>query len=414
MARKRAPKPAVIEDRGENISKMEPLLISQEAPRRGELVDLAVELAAQAVGFKRSIPEGMLAPLIDLVRSMNCYYSNIIEGHYTHPLDIERALNNDYTADKKKRDLQQEAKAHITVQRWIDQGGLRGRAANFEGLREIHREFCSKIPDELLWVEDPETRERVRVVPGEPRDRFVMVGRHKAISPGAVPRFMRRYEEVYSNLGRSETIIAAAASHHRFLWIHPFLDGNGRVARLASHAIFLETLDTGGIWSIARGLARSVDAYKQHLAACDSDRHGDRDGRGALSESNLTNFTIFFLKTCLDQVQFMEKLMQPDQLRSRVLSWAEEESKLGALPAKSGQILEAILYRGQLPRADIPKLLQVTERQALRIVTLLHARGVLTSLNSRAPWRLAFPVNLAQRWMPGLYPEASDPHSADE
>jgi hypothetical protein len=30
-----------------------------------------------------------------------------------------------------------------------------------------------------------------------------------------------------------------------------------------------EALDTGGVWSIARGLARNVDEYKQHLAACD-------------------------------------------------------------------------------------------------------------------------------------------------
>ena len=62
---------------------------------------------------------------------------------------------------------------------------------------------------------------------------------------------------------------AAAAAHHRLLWIHPFLDGNGRVARLMSHAMLLDTLESGGVWSIARGLARNVAAYKGHLAACD-------------------------------------------------------------------------------------------------------------------------------------------------
>jgi Fic family protein len=143
---------------------------------------------------------------------------------------------------------------------------------------------------------------------------------------------MRRFENVYHKLGRSETIIAAAAAHHRLLWIHPFLDGNGRVARLASHAVFLETPDTGAIWSIARGLAKNVDAYKGHLADCDSPRRGDRDGRGQLSEAALIDFTVFFLKVCLDQVTFMEDLMQPEHLRTRVLSWAEEETKLGALP----------------------------------------------------------------------------------
>ena len=121
----------------------------------------------------------------------------------------------------------------------------------------------------------------------------------------------KRFEEVYSKLGKTETIIATAAAHHRLAWIHPFLDGNGRVARLMSHATLLEALDTGAVWSIARGLARNVDAYKGHLAACDLPRRNDLDGRGHLSEETLAEFTRFFLTTCLDQVTFMERLMQP-------------------------------------------------------------------------------------------------------
>jgi hypothetical protein len=66
-----------------------------------------------------------LASLADLVRAMNCYYSNLIEGHDTHPIDIERALKSDYSNDAKKRDLQLEAQAHIAVQKWIDAGGLK-------------------------------------------------------------------------------------------------------------------------------------------------------------------------------------------------------------------------------------------------------------------------------------------------
>ncbi len=97
-----------------------------------------------------------------------------------------------------------------------------------------------------------------KVIPGELRQGDVKVGNHIAISPGAVPRFLSRFESVYSALGKTETILALAASHHRLLWIHPFLDGNGRVARLMSHAATLNILDTGGMWSIARGLARHV------------------------------------------------------------------------------------------------------------------------------------------------------------
>lgn len=391
--------------RGEAISLMEPLLIGDNSRHRVALTDLALELAQKSAGLRRSLPKSLVASLADLVRSMNCYYSNLIEGHDTHPIDIERALKDDYSRDAKKRDLQLEAKAHINVQQWIDSGGLKGRTLMAESIREIHRRFCELLPDDLLWVEEPATKKRLKVIPGELRPRDVEVGGHVAISPPAVPRFLQRFEEVYSRLGKTETILAAAAAHHRLVWIHPFLDGNGRVARLMSHATLLEALDTGAVWSIARGLARNVNAYKEHLAACDQTRRNDLDGRGHLSEENLAEFTRFFLTTCIDQVNFMEHLMQPDQLRTRILLWAEEEIRLDHLSPKSGSILEAVLYRGELPRADAANIVGTGERQARRVVSALLEIGVLTSDSTRAPLRLAFPATLASRWMPGLFPE---------
>src|SRR5580698_1139818 len=126
-------------DRGEPISGMEPLLIGEGSKHRGELTDLALTLAQQSAGFRRSLPPSLLTSLANLVRAMNCYYSNLIEGHDTHPIDIELALKNDYSQDACKRDLQLEAKAHIHVQEWIDDGGLKGgRALTRDGICEIH------------------------------------------------------------------------------------------------------------------------------------------------------------------------------------------------------------------------------------------------------------------------------------
>jgi Fic family protein len=392
-------------DRGEPTTAMEPLLIGEGSRHRGQLTDLVVELTAKSTGFRRSLPGGIVSALADLVRSMNCYYSNLIEGHDTHPVDIERALRNDYSADPHKRDLQLEAKAHIVVQRWIDGGQLRGRAATVDGLREIHRRFCELLPDDLLRVEEPDTQERLQVIPGGLRRRDVRVGRHIPVSPGAVPRFLARFEEAYSRVGRTDAILATAAAHHRLFWIHPFLDGNGRVTRLMSNAMLLDALDTGAVWSVARGLARSEATYKAHLAQCDLPRRNDLDGRGSLSEEALASFTRFFLETCIDQVAFMEGLMQPDRLRARILLWAEEEARLNLLPAKAAVVLEAVLYRGELPRGEVAGLLGLTPRHARRIVSELLKRDVLMSTGARDPLLLAFPATLASRWMPGLFPD---------
>lgn len=408
MAKRKADQKADLEvviDREEVPSLMEPLLIGEESRHRASLTDLAFELAQKSAGLRRSLPETVVSSLAGLVRSMNCYYSNLIEGHNTHPIDIERALKGDYSTDAKKRDLQLEAKAHISVQEWLDEGGSSGHPASSEVIRDIHRRFCSELPSALLKVEDPVTKEIVEVVPGELRHRDVMVGRHVSVSPAAVPRFLARFEQVYGRLGKTETIISAAAAHHRLLWIHPFLDGNGRVARLMSHAMLRTTLDTGAIWSVARGLARRVDEYKGHLAACDLKRRNDLDGRGNLSEENLAKFIRFFLEVCLDQVAFMEELMQPDRLRARILRWAADETQLGNLEENSGALLEALLYRGEVPRGDVQAITGTGDRQARRVAAALIGQGVITSESSRAPLRLAFPAAVAPRWMPGLFPE---------
>ena len=397
-------------DRGEPISAMEPLVLSEGSRSRSHLTDLAFDLTRKSSAFRGSLRVQLVESLAALVRSMNCYYSNLIEGHYIHPVDIERALREDFASDARTRNLQMEAKAHIAVQEWIDRGALEGGAATtMAGVVEVHRRFGNSLPDDLLWVEDPARSLRVRMVPGQFRNTDVQVGRHVAVSPGAVPRFLARFQQVYAGIGTTERILAIAAAHHRLLWLHPFLDGNGRVARLMSHAQFVDLLDTGGLWSVARGLARNVRKYKTLLANCDEPRRHDLDGRGALSEEALSDFTTFFLEVCIDQVSFMESLLEPDRLRSRILQWAEEEARAGQLPARAGALLEAVLYRGEVPRGDADTVLGTGERQARRVISALIEKGVLVSENHRAPLRLGLPARLSHRLLPGLFPEELPP-----
>jgi Fic family protein len=392
-------------NRAQAPSLMEPMVLSSDSRQQSELADLALELATESTRFKSSIPPAFVAGLAVLVRAMNCYYSNLIEGHDTHPVDIERALRKDYSRDPEKRDLQLEAASHIAVQAWIDEGGLTNRPLKVVSIIEIHKRFYDSLPEALMWVQDPETQKKFKVVPGKLRERQVKVGLHVPVEPQYLPAFMERFESAYAGLSKVQSIIATAASHHRLLWIHPFLDGNGRVARLMSYAVFLDLLDTGGIWSIARGLARNQAEYKRHLMACDQPRHGDLDGRCSLSEEALAAFTRFFLQTCLDQVRFMASLIRPDLLRERVLSWAREEVALGVLPPRSIAVMESLLSLGELARGDVQSILNASPATARRVISALLHIGVVTSTSIRAPIRLAFPASLASRWLPGMFPE---------
>jgi len=391
-------------DEKEAVSLFEPLIVSDSSIYKNNLNDLALEVATLSENLKSSLPETIIKPLSILIRSMNCYYSNLIEGHNTHPIDIEKALNDDFSDDLKKRNLQLEAKAHIFVQKWIDEGGMKGSVTNPSNLKEIHRIFCEKLPESLLIMDNLETNKKVKVIPGEFRNCDVQVGKHIAISPGAVPRFMDRFNEVYNTSSQLALILFSAYAHHRFLWVHPFTDGNGRVSRLMSSAILERALEPAGLWSISRGLARNVQEYKQHLALCDIQRQGDTDGRGNLSEKSLAEFAEFFLKTCIDQIKFMKSLIEPKNFNTRIMVWTQEKIKSKELPQKSDLLMKSILHTGELERKDIPDLLGVSDRTARRISSSLQKYGCLSSETSRSPICLAFPAGLADRWMPGLFP----------
>ncbi len=135
-------------------ARIEPCLIEESSE---ELADLIAELVAVAERLGARLHPRTAASLAELVRVMNCYYSNLIEGRDTHPRDIDRALHKDYSAEPQKRALQLEAVAHIEVQRAIDRGDdLTDSPTSSAYAVWLHREFCQRLPDELLWVEDPE------------------------------------------------------------------------------------------------------------------------------------------------------------------------------------------------------------------------------------------------------------------
>ena len=73
--------------------------------RTGGLEDLAHEVVAAAARLEGRLSPIVLAEVEALLRIVNSYYSNLIEGHSTHPVDIERAMRSDYFAEQDKRDL---------------------------------------------------------------------------------------------------------------------------------------------------------------------------------------------------------------------------------------------------------------------------------------------------------------------
>ena len=386
---------------------IEPVLLDE---RHHDIEDLAYELVSSASSLAGQLNPTVRDAVGDLVRSMNCYYSNLIEGHNTLPRDIERALAKKYSTEPKKKNLQLEAVAHIEVQRKIDTGeDAKSEPVSLNYVCWLHREFCSRLPEELLWVENPDTGERLHVTPGEVRTRTVKIGLHVPPTGEDLQKCMKRLEEAYTApLSKFSKVIAVPAAHYRLLWIHPFLDGNGRVARLMAHAMFNRLGIGSSLWSVSRGLARNVADYKGLLMAADRPRENDYDGRGNLSEHALLEFCRFFLRISIDQVRFMQSLLDPGNLLRRIELYSRDEVEARRLPKLSYVVLREAVLAGEIERGRVPAIVNLQERATRNITSALLEKKLLVSNSPKAPLRLAFPTEAVERWFPSLYPTTGD------
>ncbi len=391
----------------ETPSRIEPCLLESA---HGPMLDLLPELSAAASTLSARLHPKTAANLAELVRVMNCYYSNLIEGHDTRPRDIERALANDFDSDERRRDLQLEAKQHIRLQRAIDAefaSGILPDPTSVDFVRRLHREFYQDAPESMLRIEG-EGRSFV-MTPGEFRsspEHDVAVGRHAPPSSEVVETFMRYFESRYAlaALGSAARLMALATAHHRFNYIHPFSDGNGRVSRLMSHAMALHAgIGAHGLWSISRGLARGLDTpgdYKRMMDHADMPRQGDLDGRGNLSLRALEEFTVWFLKVCLDQLRFMTDMFSLDALPHRLTAYAAQK---GWRP-QAATLLVEILRRGEITRGEAAPITGLKERTSRELLSELLRAGIVGASSEKGPVSLRFPSEAVDVLFPRLFP----------
>lgn len=399
----------------DRISQMEPLLPSGDAV----LEDMAREIVARSSALGGHLHAISQRPVIELLRLINSYYSNLIEGHSTHPIDIERAMRHDYATEPAKRDLQLESLAHIDCQRKIEEllqrePSLSVASADF--LRRVHKAFYDKLPDELRRVKDESTGEVLEVVGGELRQREIRVGRHIGPMAGALSAFLKHFADSYKSGAHHGImpVIVTAASHHRLMWIHPFLDGNGRVARLYTDACFRRLPLPGyGLWNVSRGLARRRDDYMAALTWADAPRRNDYDGRGNLSNEGLVKFCKFFFEVCLDQIDYMNGLLKLDALLDRIKGYVQlrgarvapgPKPEYPALKPEAAYMLQEALLRGEVTRGDMIRVSGMAERTGRMLLGQLLSEGLLVSDTPKGPVRLAFPTFVAGYLFPDLYP----------
>jgi Fic family protein len=375
------------------------------------LAELTCEIHRKAGALSAQIPSRVVRTrAASLVREMNSYYSNLIEGHKTLPRDIEKALRKDFSENAERRANQHLNKAHIEVEELM-LARLKGEPAlsihSTDFICWLHGEFYRRLPQELHWSTDRSGRS-YKIEPGVLRSFEVDVGRHQPPSSQSLPKFMRRLEQAYggNEILATSQLVAIAAAHHRLAWIHPFGDGNGRVTRLYSHAWLVKAgVDSFGLWTLSRGLARERETYYKQLSAADQRRWNDLDGRGNLSDRALSGFCRFILATMLDQIEFMSSLFQFDVLAKRIEGYLQIERV--DLKSKDrerlSKLLRAALIQGELERGCVGEILGMSDSGARKVIRLALDESLVDSATDRGPLSLVFSSKTLESYFPKLY-----------
>jgi Fic family protein len=387
-------------------SAMEPLLPKAQGGRLSELTCEILKASGRLTGQVHS--PLVLKRVADLVREMNCYYSNLIEGHKTTPRDIERALKRDFSKNETQRDNQQLSLAHIAVEKLMEER-LTDKEVDVyapDFLCWLHQEFYTRLPEPLHWA-ITKSGERYRIKPGCLRDFMVEVGQHIPPDFAALPQFMSRFHEFYGDKHILETdrLVVIAAAHHRLAWIHPFGDGNGRVIRLQSQALLIRHGVAGhGLWTLSRGLARWRQRYYAVLETADRGRQGDLDGRGNLSDAALGEFCVFFLETMLDQIQFMSGLLDLPALRTRVERYFQFQAlHLQRYREELMRVVRTLVDEGEIPRARVQEITGKAATVSVEIIKLGLDEGLLETPSPKGPLRAAFPAKIHEFYFPQLF-----------
>ncbi len=392
---------------------MGPMIPSDFGIEKSDLPDLVQEFERKAAALSGALNPVIIEVLEAHMRVINSYYSNLIEGHSSHPKDIRRAMEGDYDDDPAKRDLQLESRAHIITQQQFAQKDLTpAYLTGRECLVELHETFYNQLPDSLRIAKGGGVE--LEVVPGHIRegDEDVVVGRHVAPEAEHLDKLLNTYSEAYSfeKVRGQKRIIAVMAAHHRLTWIHPFMDGNGRVGRLLTDML-LKAAGIGGcgVWCLSRGLARNNEAYKAVLARADHKRQGDRDGRGQLSEARLIEFCSFMIRTAIDQIEYMTSVLDLGDMSQRIYSYIRARndglvSGAGPIKIEAFKLIERAYFLGEFERKDMEMISGLEKQTARRLVRQLKEEGLLTETSSRSPLRWAIPEHAERYFLPDLAP----------
>ena len=303
----------------------------------------------------------VLSSLRETARLYTTHYSTMIEGNALSPLQVEEVLKHAGHFPGRERD-EHEVNGYYAALTQVEQWAAQGVAVSEKMIQTLH----------ALVIADGKTK--VKSTPYRDGQNVIRDGRTRTIiymPPEAkdVPQLMKGMVDWINNNDGIPYSLIAGIAHYQFATIHPYYDGNGRVARLLTTLILhLRGYDLKGLYSLEEYYARNLGAYYEAISVGES--HNYYRGR---AEADITKWVEYFVEGMAVSCENILKRMTEADIKGL----PDQSALIRTLDPRQRRALELFREFETITASQIGQLFGFKPRTSAQICSIWVEKGFL-------------------------------------
>ena len=287
--------------------------------------------------LKNTTNESIFLQLKNLLHAVEAVTSARIEGNHTTIASyIEKRDDDSHKNDEQIIEISNLIDGLDFIDKYVMEEPI---SADF--IKELHRIVVGDLTHEGdkragAWRDEP---------------RYIANAEHQPPEPYDVPDLMRELID-YINNDDSEQydLLKIAITNHRFVWIHPFGNGNGRTDRLLTYALLCKkgyiAPNRMRLFNPTAVFAGDRNKYYDMLALADD-----------YKDKHILEWCEYFLSGVRNEIKKSESLADADFVNKKILLPSiDRMEKAGVVSKLESNILGRAVRLGAIKASDIKDL----------------------------------------------------------
>ena len=287
--------------------------------------------------LKNTTSESIFLQLKSLLHAVEAVTSARIEGNHTTIASyIEKRDDDSHKNDEQIIEISNLIDGLDFIDKYVMEEPI---SADF--IKELHRIVVGDLTHEGdkragAWRDEP---------------RYIANTKHQPPEPYDVPDLMRELiNYINSNEGEQYDLLKIAIANHRFVWIHPFGNGNGRTDRLMTYALLCKkgyiAPNKMRLFNPTAIFAGDRNKYYDMLALADD-----------YKDEHILEWCEYFLSGVRDEIKKSESLADAEFVNKKILlPSVDRMEKAGVVSKLESNILGRAIRLGAIKAGNIKDL----------------------------------------------------------